>query len=178
MTDSPRDIADCILDVGTIFRRKSNKVNIIICGLTPRDECWSINRLLVNKVNDILKYECHKKGFVFLVQDHRWTLPDGSLDCSLFYKDSLHLVALGNVKLAKSIVSMLTPQNNQINFLFKNRNIVMFLNNPFTLLFLFPLRRIIFLHWPMFFDLPLNLETVVTVLQLEVLLFRLMLVDM
>ena len=38
-TDSPRDIADCIVDVGTIFRRKSNMVNIIICGLIPRDEC-------------------------------------------------------------------------------------------------------------------------------------------
>ena len=32
-TDSPRDIADCIVDVGAIFRRKSNMVNIIICGL-------------------------------------------------------------------------------------------------------------------------------------------------
>ena len=32
-TDSPRDIADCIVDVGTIFWRKSNMVNIIICGL-------------------------------------------------------------------------------------------------------------------------------------------------
>ena len=69
-TDSPRDIADCIVDVGTIFRKKSNTVNIIICGLIPCDECWSVNRLLINKVNDILKYECHKnvdnffKGYV------------------------------------------------------------------------------------------------------------------
>ena len=38
-TDSPRDIADCIVDVGTIFRRKSITMNIIICGLIPRDEC-------------------------------------------------------------------------------------------------------------------------------------------
>ena len=97
-------------------------VNIIICGLIPRDECSSINRLLINRVNDILKYECHKNGFVFIVQDHGWTLPNGSLDCSLFYKDSLHLVEQGNVKLAKSIVSTLTAQNNQINFSFKSRN--------------------------------------------------------
>ena len=53
-TDSRRDIADRIVDAGTIFRRKSNTVNIIKCG----------NRLLINKVNDILKYECHKNGFV------------------------------------------------------------------------------------------------------------------
>ena len=37
--DSPRDIADCIVDVGIFFRRKSNTMNIIICGLIPRDEC-------------------------------------------------------------------------------------------------------------------------------------------
>ena len=116
-TDSPRDIADCIVDVGTIFQRKSNTVNIITCGLIPRDECWSVNRLLINKANDILKYECHKNGFVFIVQDHGWTLPNGSLECFLFYKDFLHLVEQGNVKLAKSVVSTLIPQINQIKFL-------------------------------------------------------------
>ena len=125
-TDSPRDIAHCIVDLGTIFRRKSNTANIIIRGLIPRDECWSINRLLINRVNDILKYECHKNGFVFIVQDHGWTLPNGSLDRSLFYKDrSLHLVEQGNVTLAKLTVSRLTAQNNQINqinFSFKIRN--------------------------------------------------------
>ena len=118
-TDSPRDIADSIVDVDTIFRRKSNTLNIIIRRLIPGDECWSVKRLLINKVNDILKYECHKNGFVFIVQDHGWTLSNGSLDCSLFYKDSLDLVEQGNVELAKSIVSTLTAQNNQINFSFK-----------------------------------------------------------
>ena len=95
-TDSTRDIADCIVDVGTIFRRKSNMVNTIIWGLIPHDEWWSINRLLINRVNDVLKYECHKNGFVFIVQDRGWTLPNGSLDCSIFYKDSLHLVERGS----------------------------------------------------------------------------------
>ena len=63
-----------------------------------------------------MKYECHKNDFVFIVQDHGWTLPNGSLDCFFFYKDSLHLVEQGNVKLAKSVVSTLTPQINQKNF--------------------------------------------------------------
>ena len=39
LTESPRDIADCILDESNIFRRKSNTVNIVICGLMLRDEC-------------------------------------------------------------------------------------------------------------------------------------------
>ena len=121
-TESLRDIADCIVDVGTVFRKKSNTVNIIICGLIPCDECWSVNRLLINKINDILKYDCHKNGFVFIVQDHVWILSNGPYDCFPFYEDSLHLVKKGNVKLAKSIVSTVTAQNNLINFSFKNRN--------------------------------------------------------
>ena len=60
---------------------------------------------------------------VFLqFQDHIWTLPNGSHGCSLFYKDSLHLAEQRNVKLAKSIVSAITAQNNQINFVFKMCN--------------------------------------------------------
>ena len=35
LTDSPHDIADCIIDVGAIFWRKSSTVNIIICGSIP-----------------------------------------------------------------------------------------------------------------------------------------------
>ena len=179
-TESLRDIADCIVDVGTVFRKKSNTVNIIICGLIPCDECWSVNRLLINKVNDILKYDCHKNGFAFIVQDHGWILSNGPFDCFPFYEDSLHLVKKGNVKLAKSIVSTVTAQNNLINSRSKivTHYIVMFLNNPFQLLFLFPLWRMIFLHWPVFVSLPLNLETVVTMSLLEVSLFRLLLVNM
>ena len=64
-TDSLCVIADSIVDVGTFLPRKSNMVNIIICGLILRDECWLVKRLLINKVNDILKYECHKNGFCF-----------------------------------------------------------------------------------------------------------------
>ena len=45
------------VDVGTIFRRKSNTVNIITYGLIPHDECWSISRLFISRVNDILKQE-------------------------------------------------------------------------------------------------------------------------
>ena len=173
-TDSLRDIADCIVDVGTIFRRKSNTVNIIICGLTPRDECWSVNRLLINKVNGILKYECFKNCFVFMVHDHGWMLTNGPLDCSLFYKDSLHFVEQGKGKLAKSIVSTLAAQNKQINCSCKNRNILYSDDSkqslPRTISFSFKEDD--------FPPLSLNLVTVVTMLLLEVSRFRLMLEDM
>ena len=174
------DFADCIIDVGTIFRRMSNTVNIIICGLIPRDECWWVNRLLMNRVNEILKYKCHKNVFAFIVQDYGWTLPNGSLGCSLFYKDILHLFEQWNVKLAKSMVSTLTARSYQINLSSKNRNLllVISLKNLFQLLFLFPLIQEDDDDWPMFIDLSLNLDIVVTMSLLEVSLFRLMLVDM
>ena len=55
-----------------------------------RDESWSVNRGLVNEVNEILKYQCNINGFTFIFQDHGWTFGNSSLDCSLFYKDLLH----------------------------------------------------------------------------------------
>ena len=79
------------------------------------------------------------------------------------YKDSLHLVDQGNVKLVKLIVSTLTAQNNHINFVFKIRNTLQ--SVPATISFSFedddcpPLT--------MFVDLSLNLETLVTMSLLE-----------
>ena len=63
-------------------------------------------------MNDILKYVFHRNSFVFIVQDHGFKHTNGSLDWSLLYKDSLHLVKQGNIKLAKSVLSMLTAWNN------------------------------------------------------------------
>ena len=36
--------------------------------------------MFVSKVKYILKYERHKNGFVFIVQDHGWTRPNGSVE--------------------------------------------------------------------------------------------------
>ena len=69
-----------------------------------------------------MKLEYHKNAFVFKVWDHGWTAPNRSFDCFLFCKDSRHLLEQGNVKLAKSIVSTLAAQSNQINSSVKIRN--------------------------------------------------------
>ena len=53
----PSDTIDCFVDKGSIFWKKGNTVNITVCVLFLCNECWLINRLLVNKVNDTLKYE-------------------------------------------------------------------------------------------------------------------------
>ena len=90
--DTSRDIADCIISIASIFQKKSSVINVSVCGLIPHDECWSVNRVIINEVNEILKHQCNINGFAFIFQDHGWTFANGSHDCSLFYKDLLHLI--------------------------------------------------------------------------------------
>ena len=73
-------------------------------------------------MNEILKYQCNINGFTFIFQDHGWTLASGSLDCSLFYKDLLHLIEQGNIKLAKSISLTITSRYKDINLSSTNSN--------------------------------------------------------
>ena len=120
--DTPRDIADCIMIAGSILQKKSSDTNISICGLISRDEGWSVNRVLINEVNEILKHQCNINGFAFIFQDHGWTFANGSLDCSLFYKDMFHLIEKGNDKLAKSITFSITSRYNHINLYSTNSN--------------------------------------------------------
>ena len=69
-TDTLRDIADCIISIGSIFQKKSSGINVSICGLIPRDECWSVSRVLINEVNKILKHQFNINGFSLILQDH------------------------------------------------------------------------------------------------------------
>ena len=81
-TDSPMDIADCIVNIGSCLREKSSSINVFICGLIPRDESLFVNRVLIKDVNRILKYLCLKPDFSFIDQSNGWTLPNGDLDPS------------------------------------------------------------------------------------------------
>ena len=120
--DTPRDIADCIISIDSIFPKKSSGIDVSVCGLIPRDECWSVNRGLINEVNEILTYQRNINGFTFIFQDHGWTFANGSLDCSLFYKDLLHLIEQSNIKVAKSITLTITSRYKDINLSSNNSN--------------------------------------------------------
>ena len=115
-------LPDCIISIGSIFQEKSSGIDVSVCGLIPRDESCSVNRGLIDEVNEILKYQCNINGFTFIFQDHGWTFANGSLDCSLFYKDLLHLIEQGNIKLAKSITLTITSRYKDINLSSTNSN--------------------------------------------------------
>ena len=110
--DSPLDIADCIVNIGSCLREKSCSVNVFINRLIPRDESWSVNKVLIKHVNKMLKYLCSKHDFSYVYQSNGWTLPNANLDPSLFLRDYLHLIEQGNVKLAKLIINSIALTNN------------------------------------------------------------------
>ena len=67
---SPQHIADWIISIGSIFQKKSNSITVSVCGLILCDECWLVNRVLINEVNETLEYQCNINGFAFIFQDH------------------------------------------------------------------------------------------------------------
>ena len=101
--DAPDDIADGIIEIGSTFKRPYTNVNVFICGVLPSDCYWSINRVYIKDVNEILKLKCVWFSFSYVGQDDDWTLANGSLNPELFYSDKIHLVEKGNSKLSKSI---------------------------------------------------------------------------
>ena len=100
-TDSLTNRANCIVNIGSCLLEKSSNTNVFICGLIPRNESWSINSVLIKDINRILEQLCLKHDCSFRDQSEGWTIPNGDLDLSLVFRDSLHFIKEGNVKLAK-----------------------------------------------------------------------------
>ena len=110
--DSPEDIIDGIIEVANIFKSKYGSISIFVFGILPRDFNWSVNRVYIREVSDILKAKCSQSCFTFICPDSEWTLSNGFLDSDLFYLDNVHLVENGHLKLAESIFSFINNFNN------------------------------------------------------------------
>ena len=110
--DFPYDIAQGLIALSSVFKNQSSNPNLLVCGLLPCDESFSINRLIINEVNDHLKFKCFVKSFHFINLNNGWTLNNGTLDFLLFYSDALHLVEKRNLKLGKSILKVIDSISN------------------------------------------------------------------
>ena len=64
--DPPHDIVQRLTAIGSSFKNRFNSPNIFICGLLPRDECFSINRVIIDKINDFLSFKCSINNFHFI----------------------------------------------------------------------------------------------------------------
>ena len=109
--DSPEEIADAVIETAKTFQSKYNSINIAIGGILPRNVSWSINRVLIKEVNEILQEKCSKLFFIYISYDSCWTVANGSLNPDLFFLDNVHLVEQGNLNLAESIFSSIENCN-------------------------------------------------------------------
>ena len=109
--DSPEDIPDGVVEITETFQSKYSSINIPIGGILPHDASWSVNRVFIKEVNEILKEECSKFFFICVSYDSFWTVANGSLNPDLFFLDNVHLVEQGNLKLVESIFSSIENCN-------------------------------------------------------------------
>ena len=115
--DSPEDIENDLIIMASCFKQGSNSMNVFICGILPRDDISSINRLLIKESKNILKSSRYLNHINLINQNTNWISMSGSLKPDLFYSDKLHLLEKGNVILAKSIyISVKNHYGSQNNY--------------------------------------------------------------
>lgn len=56
--DSPFDITECLVELDKYFEERSQNVKIVISGILPLYECWSVNRIIISEINNILADKC------------------------------------------------------------------------------------------------------------------------
>ena len=96
--DWREDITVGIIGVVTsTFKSKYGSIGIFVCGMLPRDFNWSVTRVYIREVNDILKTKCFQSYFTFTCPDSDWTLSNGSFDSDLFYLGNVHLLETGTL---------------------------------------------------------------------------------
>ena len=61
--DHSYDIVQGLIVIGWVFRNQCSKPDILICGIVPRDDSFSINSMTINEVNDLLKSTGLVKNF-------------------------------------------------------------------------------------------------------------------
>ena len=105
--NEPKGIVDAFFEIGKVFQEKSvANVNIVFISLEKSKER---NKFL--KVNDYLKKSCKYEIIGYLEQYCNWVHKDQLLNTSLYYKDYLCLIELGNDKVAATLVKMITNLN-------------------------------------------------------------------
>ena len=105
-TDDSEKIADGLFCIALALKKRINHLKIVINGILPRDERNTVRRQKSFIVNELLENKCtnySNTDIHYLSPDGDWIRENGHLDKSLFYKDNLHLIEKGYLKLALSI---------------------------------------------------------------------------
>ena len=79
--ESPEQVADSIIEIAETFQSSYNSINNPIGGILPSDTSWSINRVLIEEVNGILKAKYSNSFFIYIGYDSCWTFFIVYLQC-------------------------------------------------------------------------------------------------
>jgi len=109
---TPVNIANILIEIGVTLKQRLPNSFIIITGLLPRDLNFSSKRSSIERVNFILKDECVKNGFSFVIPDNEW-VTNGVLNQRLYYDDWLHLSEKGNMKFSESMISAINASTSK-----------------------------------------------------------------
>ena len=106
--DCPSEIANSILYIALLFKKRNSCLKIIITGIFPRDDKFSRFRIIVPQINQLLKNFTSTYDFIdFLEPTKDWLKYNGDLNNKLFWTDHLHLSKFRNKKFASSIFTLL-----------------------------------------------------------------------
>lgn len=86
------DMAECHIDIGKLFQERSLNVKAVISAIVPRDECWSVSRIIICKINDALPGKCSLHGICFIYQKYGWTKENEMFNLYLYFKDNVQLI--------------------------------------------------------------------------------------
>ena len=67
--ESPEQVADSIIEIVETFQSSYNSINNPIGGILPSDASWSINQVLIEEVNGILKAKYFNSFFIYIGYD-------------------------------------------------------------------------------------------------------------
>ena len=113
--DSPIEIVNGIVSIGLSFIEQYKNIQVFLSGIIPRDSAVSVKRDIIYYINHHIEFFCsNNKGFYYVNPGKQWTNKDNSLKKDLFFKDNLHLIEKGYVKLSESIIKAFQSASNQL----------------------------------------------------------------
>ena len=106
--DSPSEIANSILCIALLFKKRNPCLKIIITRIFLWDDKFSRFCIIVPQINQLLKIFTSTYDFIDFIEPTKdWLKYNGDLNNKLFWTDHLHLSKFGNKKFASSIFTLL-----------------------------------------------------------------------
>ena len=124
--NQPEDIASALIAMAEKIHLYRPDVKVILSGILPRDSgTASIRCVKILKTNNHLLEKCHNlRNIFYLEHDIDWNHNNGSLNDQYYHHDNLHLIKLGNEKIANEITNLIKNIRNNDGFVGNNPYVI------------------------------------------------------